>query len=171
MLTIPHAVVGAALGSFVVELPAAPAIAFAAGWASHYVLDKIPHWENIFGKDIHGYPSGVELKDVPPIGIASGIVDVTAAAVIVFLVVQTRGELPIWTSPVFWGALGGFFPDLIDNIPLVNKVTKYVPGVLIERGFHERNHISEEARRQVPTWWGFASQLLVIIVGLYVLLT
>lgn len=170
MLTIPHTIVGAALGSFVTDLPGSQAIAFGAGWASHYVLDKVPHWENIFGKDIHGYPSGIELKDIPLVGIASGVVDVGVAALVITLIAKGNPEIAFWSNPIVWGALGGFFPDLIDNIPLVNKVTKYIPGVLAERAFHERNHISEQARRQVPVWWGVVSQLLVVALGLYVLL-
>jgi hypothetical protein len=42
MILCTHAVVGAALASFV---PSHPAAAFAIGFASHFVLDAIPHWD------------------------------------------------------------------------------------------------------------------------------
>ena len=42
MILSTHAVVGAAIASFV---PAHPAAAFALGFASHYALDAIPHWD------------------------------------------------------------------------------------------------------------------------------
>jgi hypothetical protein len=40
MILTTHAVVGAALATF---LPSHPVIAFAVGFASHFVLDAIPH--------------------------------------------------------------------------------------------------------------------------------
>ena len=40
MILTTHAVVGAALATF---LPSHPAAAFAVGFASHFVLDAIPH--------------------------------------------------------------------------------------------------------------------------------
>jgi hypothetical protein len=40
MILTTHAVVGAALASF---LPSHPTLAFAVGFASHFVLDAIPH--------------------------------------------------------------------------------------------------------------------------------
>jgi hypothetical protein len=42
MILCTHAVVGAALASF---LPSHPAAAFVLGFASHFTLDAIPHWD------------------------------------------------------------------------------------------------------------------------------
>src|SRR5215472_8085081 len=42
MILSTHAVVGAAIASF---LPSHPMAAFAPGFASHFVLDAIPHWD------------------------------------------------------------------------------------------------------------------------------
>jgi hypothetical protein len=42
MILSTHAVVGAAIASF---LPSHPAAAVALGFASHYALDAIPHWD------------------------------------------------------------------------------------------------------------------------------
>jgi hypothetical protein len=42
MILSTHAIVGAALASF---LPAHPIGAFVIGFASHFVLDAIPHWD------------------------------------------------------------------------------------------------------------------------------
>src|ERR1700676_3562729 len=42
MILSTHAIVGAAIASF---LPSHPAAAFVLGFASHFILDAIPHWD------------------------------------------------------------------------------------------------------------------------------
>jgi hypothetical protein len=42
MILITHAVVGGALATL---LPSHPGVAFAVGFASHFVIDAIPHWD------------------------------------------------------------------------------------------------------------------------------
>src|ERR1700747_2768240 len=42
MILSTHAIVGAAIASF---LPSNPTIAFVLGFGSHFVLDAIPHWD------------------------------------------------------------------------------------------------------------------------------
>src|SRR3990167_1259005 len=42
MILATHAIAGAAL---VVAIPERPILAFAAGVASHFLLDTIPHWD------------------------------------------------------------------------------------------------------------------------------
>ena len=42
MILSTHAIVGAAIASF---LPSHPTAAFVLGFASHFVLDAIPHWD------------------------------------------------------------------------------------------------------------------------------
>jgi len=169
MLTVSHVVVGAALGSTVAHLPHADLIAFAAGWASHYVLDTIPHWENWFGQEIHGFPSGTALQDLPKIVIIGGIFDGLIALALLIFIYQQVGNGPVWQSPLLWGALGGFLPDLLDNVPFVNSLAIKLPLVKYERRLHNRIHISEAARRQVPYLTGLLTQLIVISLGLWVL--
>jgi hypothetical protein len=42
MVLSTHAIVGAAISSFITSQPAA---AFVLGFASHFALDAIPHWD------------------------------------------------------------------------------------------------------------------------------
>ena len=42
MILSTHAIVGAAIASF---LPSHPTTAFVLGFGSHFVLDAIPHWD------------------------------------------------------------------------------------------------------------------------------
>lgn len=86
---LPHAVVGAALGSRVKS----PYVAFALGVASHFLLDAVPHAD---------YP----LEGTA--GKARLLVDAGLACGAVYLVARSsnpKGSLS--------GALGGIAPDLV----------------------------------------------------------
>jgi hypothetical protein len=163
-------VAGAALGSLIGEVPGQNLFAFAVGVGSHYVLDAMPHWEEWFGKAIHGHRSDTELKDIPKSTIVSGILDFIVAVVLLVVYLRLSPEGQFYQNPIFWGALGGFFPDFLDNIPFLKELTKKIPGVKAERKFHETIHISEEARRKVPRYTGLITQFIVIGVGLWILL-
>jgi hypothetical protein len=132
------------------------------------VLDTIPHWENWFGKQIYGFPSGTPIQKMPIVTIASGVLDLLAAIGMIALVLQSHGGA-IWSSPLFWGAIGGFLPDLLDNVPIVSSWTARIPGVLKERSFHERIHISETNRRAYPYLTGLLTQLTVVALSLIML--
>lgn len=170
MLTVPHVVAGAAIGSLVGDLPGQNVFAFAVGWGTHYVLDAVPHWEEWFGKEIHGYPSDAAVKNIPKSIALSGVLDFVAAAILLVLLLRTSSSEQFYQSPIFWGALGGFFPDFLDNIPILKEVTVNIPGVQAERNFHNTVHISEAARRKVPRYTGLITQLIVVGAGLWLLL-
>ncbi len=161
---------GAAIGALVAPLPGAPVIAFGLGWMSHYALDKVPHWENWFGVHIHGYPGGSQIHELPASAIISGVFDLVVSISLFVLIYRSVGHGPFYLSPIFWGALGGFFPDLLDNVPPLNKLTIYIPGVATERKFHSFNHISDQARRRVPYATGLLTQLVTISISIWFLL-
>jgi len=106
MILTTHAVVGAALASF---LPSHPAAAFVVGFASHFALDAIPHVDYpIKSRSVNpriGAPMAFDralLQDAVTIGF-DGLFGVTAA-------------LLLFSSPVsFWailmGAIGAMLPD------------------------------------------------------------
>lgn len=170
MLTIAHMTAGAALGSIVPDSPVDNTFAFALGVGSHYVLDAIPHWENWFGKYIHGFPPNVKIKELPPIAIISGIFDLLGAVLLFWFFYYYFGtEAPVWESPMFWGALGGFFPDLLDSLPIIKDFFIKIPGVKFERHIHHSVHISEEARRRMPYYLGLLTQLFVVTLGICLL--
>ena len=108
MTLTTHAIFGAGLASLV---PEHPVIAFAAGFASHFVLDAIPHWdyailsESIdpdFGKKItlnrKLILDAVRIGGDACVGILAGL----------FLF---GGHISI-----FWGALGSIVPDALQFI-------------------------------------------------------
>jgi hypothetical protein len=170
MLTVPHMVAGGALGSLVGEVPGQNLFAFAVGWGSHYVLDALPHWERLFGQRGSGFSTQTPINQWPKSFLYQAISDGIIAVVLMALVLLWRGELSaFWQSPVFWGALGGFFPDLIDNTPIINRLTGKLEFVQIERKFHHDNHISVESQEKMPGYTGLVSQLIIVGAGLWLL--
>ena len=170
MLTVAHVTAGAAIGSFLPDSVPGNVAALGLGIASHYVLDTIPHWENWFGREIYGFPSGTPLGRLPAITIIGGICDFVLALVLFTFLYQKVGSGLFYHSSLFWGALGGFLPDILDNVPIVSDWLGKIPGVSAERSFHSKIHISEEAPRRVPYLIGLVTQLVVIIFGLYLVL-
>jgi hypothetical protein len=76
MILSTHAIVGAALASL---MPSHPIAAFAAGFASHFVIDSTPHWD---------YP----LKSISFGGSARNDGRFTAARIRDFGLAGTRGQ-------------------------------------------------------------------------------
>jgi len=106
MTLCTHAVVGAALASFV---PSHPAAAFAIGFASHFVLDAIPHWDySIKSRSINpmiGAPivfDSALLQDAVTIGF-DGLVGIMVA---LFLFGSSANQ---WA--ILLGAIGAMLPD------------------------------------------------------------
>lgn len=170
MLTVPHMVAGAALGSLVGEVPGQNVFAFAVGWGSHYVLDAVPHWERLFGGKGSGFSTQTPIGQWPRSFLYQAVGDAVLALGLMALLLSWRGELmTFWQSPVFWGAFGGFFPDLLDNTPVVNNILGKIGIVQKERKFHQDNHISVENQEKMPKYTGLVTQLIVVAIGLWLL--
>jgi hypothetical protein len=106
MILCTHAVVGAALASFV---PSHPAAAFAIGFASHFVLDAIPHWDySIKSRSINpmiGAPivfDSALLQDAVTIGF-DGLVGIIVALLLF------GSSASQWA--ILLGAIGAMLPD------------------------------------------------------------
>ncbi len=171
MLTVPHMIAGAALGSLVGEIPSQNVFAFAVGWGSHYVLDAVPHWERLFGSKGSDFSTETPVSQWPKPFFYQAVGDVLLAVAVIAGILVWQGDLAtFWQSPVFWGALGGFFPDLIDNLPFWNRIMGKIGWVQQERQFHKKYHVSDETQQRVPRYTGLLTQLIVMGVGLWILL-
>ncbi len=173
MLTVPHVIVGAALGSLIGDVPGAPVLAFTVGWASHYVLDSIPHWERLYKPfdkidwETHD-PTGKWPRHI----FIQAALDVIVAFVILFFLSRlAAGDGVWWQSTVFWGGLGGPLPDLLGNVPFWNRFLGRLPGFKQEYAFHAKMHISQQKHDAAPKWAGLLTQVIVVTVALWVLLS
>jgi len=106
MILTTHAVVGAALASFV---PSHPAVAFVLGFGSHFILDAIPHVDYPIGsRSVNpkfGAPMAFDralLQDVVTIG-SDGLFGLVAA---LFLFSSATN---FWA--ILMGAVGAILPD------------------------------------------------------------
>ena len=153
MILSTHALVGAAIASFV---PSHPATAFALGFASHFVLDAIPHWDYPIQSASLDPKVGAPLRfdralvqDALTIGF-DGLFGVIGA-LLLFASVETR-----WV--VLLGAFGAMLPDAL---LFVYGLWPHEPLKSLQR-FHRWCHSKRELKDRVCL--GIVSQLFLIIV-------
>ncbi len=172
MLTVPHVVLGAALGQAVSEVPGAGLIAFGLGWASHYLLDSLPHWERLFGSRGPDFSTETPVKEWPRLYLIQAVIDVVLSALVIgYLIWRVPHGDNFLQNPVFWGAAGALFPDLLDNVPFWNRRLTNLPFFKQQRFLHQYFHISETSQLHLPKFAGLATQLIVFVFSMWLLLS
>lgn len=168
MTTTPHLLTGAALASL---LPTGSApvklLGFALGFASHYLLDAVPHWERLYGahyNDELAGPYDSWPRHVAVQGLADALAGCLILSVVLALMVPEANRLC-----VFLGAFGAVFPDLMDSAPWWAETTKRWPVWRYFTKFHDWAHMGYDLQRRLPSWLGLVSQVAVIIAALLVL--
>lgn len=150
MLFITHAVTGAALGGVSGNL----VLAFILGWISHHILDVLPH--NDPGSWFVGKPKQDNLTKEQLI---MAVADVLIGLVILYLLRSTV----TFTSAIYWGALGGVLPDLMDNTPFIKTIFRSNKFGRLYHGYHEKYHTTLPWRRFVL---GIGLQVVIVAIGL-----
>ncbi len=155
----------------VVDVPAAPLIAFGFGWASHYVLDAVPHWERLYLPRIEsGFTTQLPVSKWPRHVVAQAFLDVLVAiGLLAVLIYKSDTEMFLINNPIFWGGIGGFFPDAIDNFPLWNNFFGRIFPFKYFQNFHQRIHISDQKNYTAPRYLGLITQIIVVAVGVYLI--
>jgi hypothetical protein len=157
MILSTHAIVGAAIASF---LPSHPAAAFVLGFGSHFVLDAIPHWDYpIRSASVNpkiGAPVTFDralLRDVVVIG-SDGLLGLLAALLL------------FATSDGFWsillGALGAMLPDLLQTI---HAHFPREPLRTLQR-FHCWIHTDKKIKENIILGVGSQITFVAVMVGL-----
>ncbi len=147
MIVTVHVVAGGVIG----ELVGNPAAAFLLGIISHFILDSIPHFDNL------------DNECFSPRQIAFTAADFMISFSLLFGVIKLPLNQTIFSSVFFWGALGGFFPDLFDNVPFWKErfiATKF--GTRYHK-FHENLHHGQPA-----PLIGLSTQLAVVVLFLVI---
>lgn len=160
MLSTPHFLVGAAIGSVVPN----PVAAFALGFVSHFVLDQIPHWDPGTKLAPHNQK---EFKQREPSTAdwVFGAVEFALGALLVAYVLKVNGQLSL-SSPWAWGALGAVTPDIIDNTPFWKHWIRLQPGFRSLHWVHDHFHFNPLMKYR---YVGALTQLLVMLLALLVL--
>jgi hypothetical protein len=141
---------------------------FALGFASHYVLDAVPHWERLYGPHYNDeLPDAYSKwpKHVTAQGIAEALIGCAAFAAILAFGVPGPGR-----TVVFLGGLGAVLPDLADSVPWWSDRTARWPIWRYLRRLHDWFHLDYNLQRRLPSFPGLISQIAVIIAALLVLL-
>ena len=152
MFLSTHAVVGAAIGSL---LPSHPVAAAVLGFASHFPLDAIPHWDYPIRSGFVNPAVGGQLKsdraltlDALTIG-ADALLGVVGGAVLF--------ASPEGMSAVLLAACSAILPD---PLQFAHAHFPHEPLQSIQR-FHRWMHTKKRIRGQVI--WAVISQLVLAI--------
>jgi len=173
MVLSTHAVVGGALGRL---LPGGPVVALLAGFASHFLLDLIPHWDyqldsvvkapkgSPLGADSQGESLGVEGSRVLSgwlfwRDVAKVLLDLALGALVVWFFFS---DLQAVLTSVWWGAFGAVLPDGLQFLHL-----KFKPRVLFGlQRFHQFVHSNHDFRSRLAS--GVSYQVFIIAVVILV---
>jgi hypothetical protein len=150
MTLTTHAVVGAAIASLI---PEHPVLVFCAAFASHFVIDAIPHWDYAIASSSINPKIGAVMKydeaffqDVLRIG--------TDALLGILLSLWLFGSYHPWV--VLLGACAGILPD---PLQFIYTRWRHEPLVSLQR-FHQWIHTNIRLRN-LPAL-GIASQLIFL---------
>ncbi len=112
MILVTHAVAGATLSTLI---PAHPVLAFLTGFASHFVLDSVPHWDYHLRSHQRDLVSSLNddiiigrdfLRDLFKIGL-----DLLMALLLVILISRINHNPSLLIISL--GAIGGVLPDFL----------------------------------------------------------
>jgi hypothetical protein len=167
MLTTPHALAGAAIGSLFPNSPVGAIGAFALAFGSHFVLDSVPHWERLFATANHTElaKKGYSIRDL---GVyIQVILDALVGFAALYIVTSHLGGGHVYKfSAVLWGGIGGVLPDVLDNVHPISRRLHHIAGFRAIEKLHKKLHINYEAQRRLPHYTGLLTQILVVVLSL-----
>lgn len=161
MTLTAHALAGAAAASL---FPQQPAVAFVAGFASHFAMDAIPHWDyKLLSKKETGNP----LEEDMVLGKAfiMDLLRIGSDATLGVLLSVFIFSLWIFHAPLFivvLGAVAGILPDPLQFIYMKTRSKILEPL----QQFH--SWIQKPSPIAVPAWVGLGLQcaVVVLIIGI-----
>lgn len=168
MLFTTHALTGAAIGAAVQN----PVLAFVLGFASHHILDSIPHFDQgsfYIEEDKGPEWAGAKYDDsVPKFKVKRDWAILFAdwfVAGVIFLYLGSRLPASRWL-PLICGALGGLMPDIFDVSPLWKyKFRRLRIGAAFHK-FHDFFHWPLSVRY---IYIGLATQIIVLSLDLWLI--
>lgn len=158
MTALTHVIIGGTVGTIAGFITKNPAVALAAGIASHLICDSIPHLDyppsaKFIGKDI------VWDKNV----FIFAFIDSFAAF---FITLAYWGSIDNFnfSSMFAWGAFGAYLPDLLDNVPWWRFKMRTLPFFKQFHKLHEAVHDNWTAHFPLPKHWklGIATQVVAV---------
>jgi hypothetical protein len=156
MILSTHAVVGAAIATL---LPRDPVLVFAAGVASHFVIDAIPHWDYPLRGISLGRSqtrairlNGALFRDV-------GVVALDACAGLALAILLFAQAAPIWIIAI--AAIGAMLPD---PLQVVHRLYPHEPLRTLQR-FHEWMHTDRKLGWRIGVGSQIAFSAMVVVLA------
>ncbi|MFC1612460.1 hypothetical protein ACFL29_01275 [Patescibacteria group bacterium] len=167
MLFTTHAITGITIG----VLTGNPILAFVFGWISHHILDSLPHFDQgsfYLEKDkgpswlgIKQKESGQKFKACPRDWIIL-FFDIFIAGILL-LYILFNISFSLWLI-LFFGALGGLLPDILDVSPFWNKKFK---ATKIGGKFHQFHEFFHWPLTIKWIYLGIAIQIIIVAIDLF----
>lgn len=165
MIATTHLLVGGAVGVAVGHVTQNPVLALAAGFSTHIICDAIPHidhpWHEIGQGKIVWTPA------VWTFAIADSLIGL----IIIFLLWRELYGFPALSSFI-WGAMGGYLPDFISNVPFWSDYSAKLP--ILKQWYYIHNWVHDLWQERFPPQnirpFGTLIQLFLIILSLWYLL-
>lgn len=153
MLSTPHVLIGAAIGSLI----SSPVLAFIAGVASHHFFDLVPHWDPASWHD-----RAKDFTWTKRDYLVAYIDNLIAFALMAIIYWWWRGSY--YQVSVLAGMLGAIMPDLWHNVPFWNRLTRSITKPWLN--FHRRWHHTLQQR----DWWiGLLIAVVTSVISILVL--
>jgi hypothetical protein len=150
MTLTAHTSIGCAIGLALGN----PVAGFFVGWASHHILDSIPHSDlGSVGANI----KNVLEDDKQMLWIYADII----AAAIIFFAFLFNSSLK---TAILWGTIGAILPDFVDNSPFWSAYTRKVFPTNLLHKLHEKLHFTIHLKKYFV--WGLVTQAVVIVASL-----
>lgn len=153
MLSTPHLLVGAAIGSVVAN----PGIAFLSGITSHLILDIIPHADS----DLLDEPDKGNIMPVDYIPVA---LDIIVGFLFVCYFAFSRAHA---SENLFSGAVGAIIPDIISGVPFWSPALRSLPLFKQFHVFHYWVGFKNNGRGKLV---GVITQFITIVIATVVLM-
>lgn len=148
MLLTPHTFVGIAIATNVSN----PVLAIILSFISHFLGDKVPHWD--FYSNTKREERVVGWRPIAVMGDLAVGVAVGVAFTCYYLWVKND---PTTALTVFLCGIASVLPDALSSITMVGgKEGKFLKTL---------NSIQSKMQFQAPLPWGIISQILVIIIS------
>ena len=169
MLFTTHTIVGAAIGVATKN----PALGFAAGYATHHIMDSIPHFDQGSYRAVKSGPNylNTKLDNVPKFSYIKRdwIMLLTDFALggTLFLTLLALLPTDLWVY-IITGALGCLMPDIIDSSPFWSR--KLRAKYKLIANYHKFHIFFHWTVKKNEVFLGATTQISLIILSLAYLL-
>lgn len=158
MILVTHAVVGASIANV---LPAYSALAFATGFASHFLLDAIPHRDyhlsSVYQKSFNNsIETNITTDKKFLLDLIKISIDFFSGIIIVWWLFGASTIDSLWIP--FWGMIGGVTPDALQFVYFKWKHEPIISLQKIHFWFHTKYKLEDW-----PVFVSILSQALIAL--------